>query len=590
MSAVKMFSLDDFTGGLNTTVSMDSLKENTLIHADNVSVFRSGGIEFRSGTEALNGASYGVEIDQDIMWYLPAGGYIHLVMHSKKLYKVNDTTGVLTLKATLASFEVGYVVFQDKLFFVDGNNYYVYGYYKFRSDDGTETIAADDIVKYLGGGGGGVTNAYYKAKAAHGSIDLGAEDFTDTARWTNVTDGAIPDDIREVPIDGAGVVSGATLDKIKKCTMLEFHPISYRIFAAGNPSDPTALYFSEINNPYAFKGSSELRPTSAAGPITGLQSFVQSMLVSYTRKWMFWDGIKVGTDVEWGTLPIPTGCVNHWAKVLTPYSLTFWGTDGLYIVYPGILIKDLVVIATKELYTKIDGNKIEDDIKAMKNPDRVRLLYHDEKVYFAYGTAQGQRNNIVMVLNWDTKTFVRFTGWQVNDWHVTENNQIWFVSKNYILKYTEGVYNDVNVLTGAPKPIHVYVALPPLKLGGSQSIFLQKELRHLYVAAKQPLDEENTSTFNLSIVSDYVTRGPFLADVKESLVWGGNWGLKYGFVDLVVKRAECGKKGFRHGIIIESNELDNHAFIYSLGFEFVLLDGSEAGAINAEGNLSWIQD
>jgi len=579
--------LNDFTGGLNDTVSLDSLKPNELIKADNVLVFKSGGIETRSGVSVLNEESYDAEIDQDIMWLLSDGTYRHLVMSESFLHSVDDSDGTLTSKIELQSDVIGYVVYEDKLFFVDGDNYYVYGYFKYTSASGTQTIAINDIVKNIASSGGGTAGHFYKAKAGHGSTALGTEDYSNATKWEDVTDGSIPDDIRAVPADGKGTVSGNDLSKVKKCTILEFHPLSYRVFAAGNPDDPTAVYFSEINNQYAFKGSSVLYPTSAAGPIKCLQSFMSYMLVGYKREWMYWDGVKVGTDAEWRRVPIPSGCVNHWAKVLTPYSLTFWGNDGLYIVYPGILIPDVTVVATKELYTRIDENKVEVAFKSMCNPDDVRLTYHDGNVYFAYGTVLGGRNNSVLVLNWDLKTFVMFTGWQVNDWHLSDEGSLWFASKNYILKYDSATFNDIDVDSGEEKAIAVKAWTPPLKLGNITDSFIMKHLKNVYVAAKQ-YEGDDASTLGVTITSDY-TEASVTTPVLKSFVWGLEYGLFWGFVDLVVLRVEYGRMGFRHALRLESAAIDNHWFIYSLGFDFEKLDGTEAMVVRAA-PTDWITD
>lgn len=590
---MKTLALNDFTGGLNDTVSQDSLKPNELVKADNVMVFKSGGIETRPGTVALNSVSYAAEIDQDIQWPLSDGSYIHLVMKGSKLYLVNPMTGELTEKITLAKSVIGYIILDEKLFFVDGNNYYVYGFFKYTSASGTQTIALGDIIKNIGSSGGGTANHFYKAKAAHGSTNLGTENFSNTTKWEDVTFGIIPDDIRAVPPDGKGTVSGADLTNVKKCTMIEYHSPSNRVFFSGNPSDATAVYFSELSNQYAVLGSSKLTPSSSAGPVTGLQAFMSALLVSYKRSWMYWDGVSIGTDAKWRKIPLSAGCVNHWAKSITPYSMTFWGSDGIYVIYPGMLMEDVAVLATRELYTRVDENKVETAVKSMKNPQNVRLKYFDGNLYMAYGTVQGQRNDSVLVLNWDLKSFVKFTGWQVNDWHVGDEEELWFASKNYILKVKDSAFNDVNVDTGAAKAIVAKAWTPPLKLGQAADAFIMKRLDMVFVAARQYETEDFTSDIAVEISSDYVqteqTALSGQAVINESLVWGRQFGLIWGFIDLVIQKVLYGRVGFRHSVKIESNKIDNKWFVYSLGFLFDSRDGTEAAGIN-DTTTGWITD
>jgi hypothetical protein len=592
-TGLSRMALNDFTGGLNDTVSLDSLKPNELVRADNVMVFKSGGIETRPGTSKLNATSYGTEIDQDISWPLSDGTFIHLIMRGSKLYKVDDTTGVVVEKKALSAAVIGYAVVEEKLFFVDGVEYFVYGHFRFTSASGTQTIALNDIVKNIGSSGGGATGHFFKALAAHGSTNLGTENFNNVVKWQDVTDGIIPDDIRAVPIDGKGTVSGADLTNIRKCTMMEYHPSSGRIFYAGNPQDATVLYYGEILNAYAAVGSAVVRPTSASGPITGLQAFMSSLLVSYKRAWMYWDGITIGVDAKWRRMPLAVGCVNHWAKALTPYSLTFWGNDGIYTIYPGLLMDSVTVVATKELYSRLDENKVELSIKSMKNPERVRVCYFDGNLYFAYGDVQGQRNNKVLVLNWDLKSFVKITGWQVNDWHIGDNEELWFASKNYILKYTSESINDIDVDTGAAKAVAAKAWIPPLKLGSISDAFIMKRLNTVFVCAKQYEDDDSTANMQVELSSDYVSvTNPTVSGqvaINESLVWGRQWGLVWGFIDLVVQRITYGKVGFRHAVKIESETVDNRWFLYSLGFEFAGLDGTEAIAVNAT-ETPWITD
>jgi hypothetical protein len=586
---MKALALDDFTGGLNDTVSLDSLKPNELIKAENVIVFKSGGIETRPGTVKVNTTSYGMEIDQSIQWPLSDGSFKHLVMANKKLYVVNASTGALTEKTALASNVIGYIVLEEKLFFVDGNEYYVYGFFKYTSLSGTQTIATNDIVKNIGSSGGGVANHFYKAKAAHGSTDLGTTNYADTSKWTDVTDGIIPDDIRAVPVDGKGAVAGADLANVRKCTMMEFHSPSARVFFSGNPTDATAVYFSEINNAYAVLGSSKLTPSSAAGPVTGLQSFMSSLLVSYKRTWMYWDGVSVGTDARWRRVPLNAGCVNHWAKAATPYSITFWGNDGIYVIYPGMLMEDVAVLATRELYSRVDENKVEVSLKAMKNPSNVRLKYFDGNLYMAYGTVQGAKNDTVLVLNWDLKNFVKYTGWQVNDWHVGDTEELQFVSKNYLLRVSVDALSDIDVTTGTAKAISVAAWTAPLKLGHATDSFTIKRLDSVYVAAKQYETDEFDSAFTVSVVSDYSQKEYSDGSVNESLVWGRDFGLRWGFVELAIQKILYGKAAFRHAVKIESSALNNKWFIYSVGFLFDPRDGSEASSMH-ESMTEWITD
>jgi hypothetical protein len=589
-----MVAFRDFTGGFNDTVSMDSLKENELLVGQNISVFKGGGATVRHGSEPLNAVSYAGNITQIIEWPLSSGGYKYLAMMGKKLYLMNDVGGALTEKITLNADMIGSVVYKDRLFFVDGNDYYVYGDYGLSSLSGVKDVALNAIVKNFGSTGGGTADHFYKALAIYSAIDLGVENYADATKWVDVTDGTIPDDIRPVVVDSA--VEGADLTNIKKCTILEFHQPSLRIFASGNPKSGTAVYFSESDNPYAFKGSSELYPTSALGPVTGLQPFMSMMLASYKTGWRVWSGTEVGLDAAWKPVPIPTGCLNQWAKTLTPDSLTFWGNDGLYVVYPSILSDDMAMVVSSNRFKRLDVDKVENTVKLSKDDTSVRVLYFDGQVYFSFKSGdESTANDRVLLMDWERKTFTLNTGWLVNSMIVAKGTGLRFSSHNYILKIGEGK-NDWDVLTGAEKPIESIIELRPLSLGEFAHAFYQKYFKSLYISASEQLSEEIESKITVKVVSDYVhveggieSETEVLTELEESLIWGRTWILNWGFNDNIIKVLHVDKAAFRFRIRIESNYINNDWFIHAFGCEYQLRDGSKANEIDS-GALSHIVD
>jgi len=586
MGSIYMTAFRDFTGGYNDTSSFDSLKDNELMAAENIVVSKSGAYP-RRGCVALNKTSYASNMTQIIEWPLSDGNYKHLVMKGKKLCLMASTEGTLTEKIELNSTMISYVVYKDRLFFVDGNEYYVYGDYGLTSQSGSVDIKTGDIVKNLKSTGG-EKNHFYKALGNHGSTDLGTEDYSVSSKWADVTDGIIPDDIRAVVADAD--VEGVDLTNIKKCTILEFHQPSLRIFASGNPDNGAAVYFSEPDNPFAFKGSSELYPTSALGPVTGLQPFMSTLMASYKTGWRVWSGIEVGLDAAWKPVPIPAGCVNHWAKTLTPDSLTFWGNDGLYTVYPSILIEETAMLVGNTRYQRLDEDKVEKAVKSSTSNDTIRVTYYDGDVYFAYSdvdTTGTHYNNKVLLMNWAKKSFVLNTGWQVNDWVKAKGTELWFATKNYLLKADTGL-NDWDVEKGKAKPIHCVFEPKALSLGNFAQAFYMKFLKTLYISGKEIIDVELKSEINVTVKSDFwELEGE--ADFIRSLIWGRDWGKKYGHCDNNIQALDVNKKGFRHRIRIESETADNDWHVYSLGCEYEVLDGSQAERIES-GDLSHIVD
>ena len=61
-------SYSDITGGMNDTVSPDSLKDNEARHIENFVIAKGGGVVVRAGTKMINEDSFAGEIDQVIEW------------------------------------------------------------------------------------------------------------------------------------------------------------------------------------------------------------------------------------------------------------------------------------------------------------------------------------------------------------------------------------------------------------------------------------------------------------------------------------------------------------------------------------------
>lgn len=557
---------NQFINGYNDTVAPDNMKDTELRKCVNALALRQGGIAVRKGASKVNAASYAAEVNQLISWPLSDGNEKLLAMVGSDLCLINNDGTKTVKKAGLNSTEIGYYVYLDALYFVDGLKYYVYGFFNWYSSGGTVTIALDDIVKNdKPSSGGGTLNHFYKAKAAHGSTNLGTVDFSNTSNWTDVTDGIIPDDIREVP-----AYSDVTNDltPIKRCKYLNFHPTSFRIFATGDYKDPKAIYFSESGYPNYFKAVSKLYPTSAYGPVLSLTNLSKSMLVGYKNGWMVWDGIDI-TDATWKPVAIPDGLDAEGSIALAPQSLLYSSREGVSNFHVTAIYDDTVIMQTRDTYNVLSRNKVENTIKAMVDKERIKAIYDDGYYYMAYCDDDNLSvNNKVLVLDWETKGFSQISGWQVNCWCKRQNGDILFGSKNYILKAFDG-YNDINVTTGAEKAIALDVESKFYSLGNLAQSFYPKDVKRFFLSARQPLTDN--AYVDIAVVTDYVTTSidnVDQANFNESLVWNRNWGTVWGFSELVTQEMQVNRVGLRHQIKFSSEYTDNDILIYAFAFEY----------------------
>lgn len=559
-----IITYNNWQDGINTDIPADNMKDTELRQCDNGVVADRGGFRKRRGCRKLNIDSFDAEVEQIIEWRLSTGA-VKLVAVVGCDLCIIDEAGNRFKKLSLASNRIGYVAHKDMLFFVDGSKYYVWGSFDYYSSDGTQTVNSGAVVKNYPlstGVNAGAYKHFYRAKVSLGSIDLSSEDYGDTARWEDITDGDIADSIREVTPNG-DVTND--LSPIKRCKFLVFHPVSLRFFAAGDSEDPTAVYFSEIDKPNFFKRTNKLYPVTSSGSITGLVVFLRSVLVSYKMMFMVWSGSDISYDATWKQLAIPTGCVAHDTIALTPVSLTFLGIDGVYCISAGLLNDDMVMVVNKEMFCDLSENKVKSIVKSMVHKESAKAVFHDGFYYLAYGDdSDNPRNNKELVLNWSLKSFVRFSGRDVNCYCSRFDGSLLLASRNYVLEAECGL-DDVDVESGSVKPIKLSVVTKPYSLGSEARAWISKTVNRVFVSAQQLINEVSKVVFRIK--SDYVSK-VFDTDFNESLVYGRNYGLSYGFVDIVNQEAIVNQAGLRHQISFEDDSLGNELFVYGVGIEY----------------------
>lgn len=566
-------SYSDITGGMNDTVSPDSLKDNEARYIENFVIAKDGGVVVRAGTKMINEDSFAGEIDQVIEWVLSDGSVILLNMIDKKLYELvkNADTGKIgkTLKIELAKETISYAPYKNVFYFLDGSEYYSWGDFDYYSSNGTVTIKKDDIVKNepksTHSSAPGEEGHFYKALSAHGEIDLKTADYGNEEKWEDVThsSGLFPDIIRAVvPTDD----ETNDLTPIRRCKYIIQHPYSLRFFFAGDSKDQFALYYSEVDNPKFVKATNKLYPTTASGPITGLVSIMRHICVSYYNQWRAWSGAFVGGDAQWKRLPIPEGCINSDTIALTPESMTFMGQNGIHIVHVSLIYDDVVVVSTESMFKDIIANKMENTFAGIVHPETCRGVYHKNKYYLAYGDdPTNPKNNKIMVFDWLLGfSPVIFSGLQVNSWCSRQDGSLIFGSKNYNFQMGVGTH-DYDVSTGKAKPIKAELLTQPYKLLPPSYAFHRKQINIFFIQSQQ--QKEKTENLDITVITDY-TEKKLEADLAEALVYGRPWRKIWGWSDIVTQEAVVENVGTRVAVKLESTDIDNPVHIYRFGFDF----------------------
>lgn len=259
----------DFRGGMNVDVSPLLIGDNELLLARNVDLGERGALRTRAGVAVYNSSAYGASVTQIFEWPKKNGDVWLMAVLGKTLKRIVSDSSTTTIQAVNLD-TVGYVPFNDKLYFVDGN-------------------------------------AFYEVSGSSASA---------VSPYNDVTNDLTP---------------------VKRCTMLIRHPKSMRFFAAGDPQNVSALYYSEPNQPDFWKETSVLHPTEGDGAVKAIALLADAVLVFFSRSIWVWRGIDPDEDVIWEKLSAPEGTDAPSSIALTPMSLTFLGRGGLWAMSPSAL-------------------------------------------------------------------------------------------------------------------------------------------------------------------------------------------------------------------------------------------------------------
>lgn len=489
MAEKNLAVFDNFTGGLNTDKSPYNLMPNELITADNVDYSERGSIKKRKNINPYNDNSFNQEVERLFEWRTSDGSTeLMAIMEDEFLYRIkspSETEQIFKIIGTHISF----VVINEYLYFVDGNEYY-------RIDDETfnvEPVPEEDftsIINAVEEFEANIDNFYnlpdenieINSETVYLADDPESEFTKDVDYEMNYPDGAIK------PLSGGNMEdeesyfieytyeteSDNDLDPIRKCRYLIRHPKSLRIFAAGNPDDPSALYYSEFNQPSYFKNISKLHPTTNDGAITGLYILDEMLLVFFHNSAWAWRGIDPNVDAVWEKIPIKHGAYNHRTIEITENALTFVDNSGIY------------AIAAGKGTENITDNKVSNIISKISNKNNIHSIYDSKnhRYMLAYSDTSG-RNDKILTLDWNMGAYAKWTGLgNVNDFCLTKDGDLLMATKDYIMILNQDSdYKDIDFVIKTKKDF-------------LQNPYLEKVIKKIFLSLT---DTENT---NVKLIFD----------------------------------------------------------------------------------------
>lgn len=435
----------DFTGGLNTDKTHRHIADNELEIANNVDFTERGGIRKRK--PFVTHDSLTDNIEWLFEWRLSNGvTELMAVTSPGDIIKVSDKQTVFNSAFVAAGFD--YEILQDYLYILDGNEYY-------RIDEdtfNTEVVQDKDTSGYESYTEQITVTPGTASDLEFDELQVDSEtvkdEFGGETIYTKDTDytmdyslGTITP-LEEGSIDGGSIVisyeyfveSDVDLSNIRKCKYLIRHNKSNRFFAAGNPSDPSAIYYSEMLEPNNFKGYSVVYPTTNDGPVQGMEILNDMLLVFYKNSVWAWRGIDPQRDAVWEKLPLKHGLYNRHSLEMTQNTLTFVDLDGIYTLDS---LKSAQNIAENKVRNIIKGIGNRNDITA--NFDASESVY-----YLAYNDSAGTANKL-LVSDWGIGAFSIWSGFDISDIEYSLEGELFIASGNKILKQADTGTETINM-------------------------------------------------------------------------------------------------------------------------------------------------
>ena len=554
--------------------------------------------------------NYGAQVERIIEWPRKDGTKVLLAVIGSNLCKIGTDNKPTVLQA-LASADIGFYSYADVFYFCDGSEYYYY--------DGTNVykvqLATPGSAPTLGNSGGGspLGAGTFKGKVVFYN-SLGYESVASAEATVTILVGeqidwsAIPigptgtvgrklyrttvggsafkllttiadnttttytDIIADASL-GAALVIDNNLTPIKRCRRFIWHPKSQRIFAARDSSDMAALYYSEAGQPEYFKETNILYPTTGDGPVYALTYIADAMVTVYQSSEWAWKGVDPDTDAEWYKLPSNYGSKAHMTVALTPNGLTFLSEGAIISLSPGLIDSNIAMIAGEELVANRTKNLVSSIIRGITNYEIAAAVFDtmNDKHMLAYtNVASATRNSRILVLDWNLQRFTEYVGLAVNGFCLRSNGDLLMAMNGYIVKANQDIYDDWDPDTANYKAIS-YKVVP--KAWNLDHPFHIKKIKKMFLAARQY--ELFDSSINIILYMDYqyyeltvLTLSSLSLD--ESFVWGKEWGLPWGWSDLITKEAKVRGKGLRVKVVMTNSERNEPVTIYGLAFEFIL--------------------
>jgi len=293
------------------------------------------------------------------------------------------------------------------------------------------------------------------------------------------------------------------LETVKRCKYAVRHPKSYRVFYSGDPENPSALYYSEPNLPEYLQETSVIFPPTGEGEVTGLKVFMDAILVFYSHGVWAWKGIDPKTDASWEKLPTSEGTMAERTIQLTSDSLTMFGHGGIYAMAPNIIGQTFRMEAGDSVITNIARNKVTNELKRITNPEGTIGVWDgkNQRYMLAYSDDSSEQNNNILVFDWNSGAFTRFTGINADAFMYNPDGSLFVASGNKI-----GLMNEGDHVADWGKVFKFRIRTKRFVLNAP---FHNKKIDRVYIALQNP-QEPGYGIYVYMIIDDTLAEEKYI--------------------------------------------------------------------------------
>ncbi|WP_394137428.1 hypothetical protein [Cytobacillus oceanisediminis] len=507
--------LNDFSLGINETVSPNLIPNNALVDAENC-ILGKGFVKRRGGF-----VKYSNQLLQPIKtlyeYYKNDGSKEMLAVSDQKIYK--DNNGILEVIpfntiTSLSSSQTKMITYKD------------------RNINDVTLIADKGKLKVYNG-------TDVREVTPHTPVD------------NSSTGGG-----NELADPGTNDLSNLT--NFRAITLNKYE----RVFAAAHPTVKNRVSFCHLDPTIGYAVYDYFPATHFFDlatidndEIVDLKLFRDAVIVFCKRSiWAIYGDGRTLNDYEIKKINVPDGCISSESIKEVGNNIFYLSNNHIYSLFS---TDENFISAEIISHVKETGSNIEQTLKNISLADKEQAVgvFFESKYFLSFPSG------LTLVFDTTLGCWTKYTNIKANSFLSRDGVLLFSSDSGYIYRFDENVFNDDG------EPINFSLTLKNMDFGYPVN---DKKFRRLWTIAQQ-YDVESSS-FNVKAKIDYMERELTDISTDQSLVWGeGNWGeVHWGYKEVVQNSLRIRDKGKNIQLIISSNEIDQPLIIYGFVLQYKL--------------------